>query len=74
MTTQGNINEAFISNLDNRTFLKVMSNIANYYGITEDEVLNEVCDDEAENIMDYITGDIRPAVSLFFNQFKKTLA
>ena len=74
MTTQGNINEAFISNLDNRTFLKVMSNIANHYGITEDEVLNEVCDDEAENIMDYITGDIRPAVSLFFNQFKKTLA
>jgi hypothetical protein len=73
MTTQANINEAFLSNLDSRTFLTVMDNIAKHYGITEEEVLEEVCDTEAENIMDYITGDIRANVASLFNQFKKTM-
>lgn len=70
MTTQGKINEAFVTSLDNKTFLTVMNNISNNYGISTTEALEEVCDDEAENIMDYITGDIRPAVSLYFNKFK----
>jgi len=74
MTTQGKVNEAFLSTLDNRTFLTVIRNIANHYGISEDEVLEEVCDNEAENIMDYITGSIRQPVSRLFNQFKSNLS
>jgi hypothetical protein len=74
MSTQGKVNEAFVSTLDNRTFLTVISNIANHYGISEDEALEEVCDNEAENIMDYITGSVRQSVSLLFNQFKSNLS
>jgi hypothetical protein len=74
MTTQGKVNEAFVSTLDNRTFFKVISNIANHYGISQEEALEEVCDNEAENIMDYITGSIRQSVSLLFNKFKVTLS
>lgn len=61
-------NEAFLLSLDGRTVTEILNNIANHYGITKEEALEEVCDKDAHSIMDYITGDIRPAVSLLFNK------
>jgi hypothetical protein len=69
MTTQ-ELNVAFLNSLDSNTLETVLNNIANHYGITQDEAFSEVTDKESENIMDYITGSIRPAVSLLFNKFK----
>ena len=64
---------AFLNSLDRKTKNEILSNIANYYGITIDEAYDEVTDVEAENIMDYITGSIRGAVSLFYNKFKHNI-
>jgi hypothetical protein len=68
--TYSQINISFLLNLDGKTINVITNNIANHYGITQEEVLDEVCDKEAHSIMDYITGDIRPAISLLFNKFK----
>ena len=64
---------AFLNSLDRKTKNEILSNIANHYGITIDEAYDEVTDVEAENIMDYITGSIRGAVSLFYNKFKHNI-
>ena len=67
------ITKAFLSSLDKATANAIIYNIANHYDITTNEVFDELYDDEAENLMDYITGDIRPAVSLIFNKFKANM-
>lgn len=47
----------------------ILDNIANHYGITRKEAMDEVLDEDAENIMDYITGDIRAAAHVFYQRF-----
>ena len=47
----------------------ILTNIANHYGITPDEAKDEVLDEEAENIMDYITGSTRAAISVIYQKF-----
>ena len=64
---------AFLNSLDRKTKNEILLNIANHYGIAIDEAYDEVTDVEAENIMDYITGSIRGAVSLFYNKFKHNI-
>lgn len=63
-------NTAFLNSLDLKVKNEVLTNIASHYGITTQEAYEEVAHEEAESIMDYITGGIRPAVSLFFNKFQ----
>lgn len=72
MTTQ-NLNIAFLNSLDLGTKNEILLNIANHYGINIDEAKEEVTDLECENIMDYITGNIRQAMSLLFNKFKSNI-
>ena len=59
---------AFLSALDAKTKNEILSNIANHYGISKQEAFEEITDEDAECIMDYVTGSIRPTVSLFFNK------
>lgn len=61
---------AFLNSLDRKTKNEILLNIANHYGITIDEAYEEITDADAENIMDYITGQIRGAVSMLYNKFK----
>jgi len=61
---------AFLNSTDLRTKNEILSNIANHYGITNEEAYEEVIDEEAESIMDYITGSIRPAISVLVQKFK----
>jgi hypothetical protein len=68
--TNSKLTIAFLNSLDSKTKNSILSNIANHYGITENQAYEEVIDEDAESIMDYITGSIRTTVSLFFNQFK----
>lgn len=65
------LNKKFINSLDSKTKSVVLSNIAQHYGISESEAYAEVIDEGAENIMDYITGSVRQAVSLLFNKFNQ---
>ena len=64
----------FIEVLDTKTCNAIIENIASHYKITLNEAIDEVIDDEAESIMDYITGNVRTVASLFYNQFKLKLS
>lgn len=63
------INIEFLKSLDLKIKNQILSNIANHYGISNDDAYNEIVDPDAESIMDYVTGPIRSTVSLFFNKF-----
>jgi hypothetical protein len=65
---------AFLNSLDLKVKNEILTNIANHYGITNEEAFEEVTDEDAESIMDYVTGNIRATVSLFFNKFKMKYA
>jgi ribosomal protein S24E len=69
--TNSEITKAFLLNTDTKTENLIVNNIAKHYGITSEEVYDEIYDEEAESLMDYITSEVRPVVSLLFNQFKK---
>lgn len=59
----------FLVSLDARMLRSILENIANNYGITKDEAFDEVVAEDAENIMDYVTGHTRDAVSIFYKSF-----
>jgi predicted nucleic acid-binding protein len=42
---------------------EILDNIANHYGISRQDALSEVTDDEAEHLLDYVTGATRSATS-----------
>ena len=50
------INAKFLAVTDAVTKAAVLANIAKHYGITSDEAYAEVTDDEAEHLLDYVTG------------------
>lgn len=58
----GTITRAFLDTTDAKTRAAVLSNIADHYGMTKAEALEEVTDPEAESLLDYVTGPMRPAV------------
>lgn len=48
----------------------ILSNIANHYGITAAEAHAEVTHDEAESLLDYVTGPERAAVSVLMQKYR----
>jgi len=58
----------FFAATDAATRAAVLGNIANHYGITQAEALAEVTDDEAEHLLDYVTGPTRAAVSVLMQR------
>jgi len=64
-------NITFLSRISSAMKADVLSNIANHYGITNEQAEEEVIDGEAENIMEYITGPQRSAIHLIY---KKVMA
>lgn len=69
--TNAQINESFLCSLAGKTTNLILANIANHYGITPDEVMDEITHEDAENILDYVTVD-RPAVSLYFRMWSRS--
>ena len=63
------INQAFLASVSKEMKNAIVSNIAKHYGINIYEAELELYDDEAESIMDYITGPERSAISLIYNKF-----
>lgn len=69
--TNAQINENFMLSLDDKTCNKIIADIANHYGITPGEAVDEILHEDAENILDYVTVD-RPAVSLYFRMWQRS--
>lgn len=67
--TNSEITKEFLLNTDTKTANVIVNNISAHYGITTDEVFDEIYNEDAQSLMDYITGDIRKTVSLIFNRF-----
>jgi len=66
--TNAKINRAFLGKIDRATVNKILDNIAANYGIDRMAALNEVFDDEAESLLDYVTGPERAATSLLMKR------
>lgn len=59
---------AFFTATDAKTKTEILASIAKHYGISESEALEEVTDEEAESLLDYLTGSIRTAASLLMKR------
>jgi len=62
------ITKKFFSVTDAATRADILKNIAAHYGISTDEALVEVTDDEAESLLDYITGPMRSAALALYRR------
>jgi hypothetical protein len=60
----GSQNRAFLGKVDARTRSEILANIAAHYGISASEAMAEVTSDESEHLLEYVTGAMRPAVSV----------
>jgi hypothetical protein len=52
---------AFFQQVDKKVKSAILGNIASHYGITEQEAYEEVTDEDAENLLEYLTGNVRHA-------------
>ncbi len=66
--TNAQINAKFLAATDAATKAAVLANIAKHYGITSAEAYAEVTDEEAEHLLDYVTGPERAATSLMMKR------
>ena len=63
-------NKAFLDYLRWENKNAILTNIANHYGITNDEAYDEVTHDEAEHIFEYVTGvSGRITVTTLYNDY-----
>ena len=69
----GKINELFLSTLDGKTYQEIVGSMANHYGITIDQATDELIDEDAENILEYLQGGVRRGCSALFQKFKLSL-
>ena len=64
------VTKMFFAATDAKTKAEVLTHIANNYGITQAEALDEVTDEEAESLLDYLAGSIRTAVSVLMRRHR----
>lgn len=60
--------EAFFAAIDDKTKMEILAAIASRYGVTLKEAREEVTHPEAENLCDYLTGNIRLATDLLMKK------
>ncbi|MEL7968088.1 hypothetical protein AAG587_17095 [Vreelandella neptunia] len=63
-----NLNVKFLSVVDAATKKAILESIADQYGITPEEAYNEVADEEAEHLLDYIVEPQRSATSVLMQR------
>ena len=59
----------FFKVIDEKSKTTILENIARHYGITLEEALEEVTADDAENLLDYVTGQERAATSCLMQKY-----
>ena len=62
------INSLFLSRADSQSKASIVSAIATHYGITADEAISEVTNEDSEHLLDYLTGAMRSATSLLMHR------
>ena len=62
------INKTFLAVVDAKTRDEILTEVANHYSITKDEALEEITHEEAEHLLDYLTGSVRTAVSVLLRR------
>lgn len=63
-------NLAFLASTTPQTKRLILRNIAAHYGVNEDVALAEVTHQDAESLLDYVTGPERAAVSLLMRTYR----
>lgn len=58
-----------LNSIDSQIKSEILSNISDHYGITEDEAFEEITDEEAHNILEYITGGLRAKLKAIMLKF-----
>lgn len=66
--TNAQTTAAFLAATDAKTRAAILSNIAKHYGISSDEAFAEVTDEQAEHLLDYLTGPERAATSVLLQR------
>jgi hypothetical protein len=66
--TNAQKNFSFLRSADAQTREAIFAAIGNHYGITRDEVQDEVTNADAEHLLDYLTGSVRTATSLLMRR------
>lgn len=66
--SNGTTTQKFLAVTDAKTRDEVLSAVANHYGITNAEALEEITGDEAEHLLDYLTGATRSAISVIMQR------
>jgi hypothetical protein len=66
--TNNQITIAFFNLTETKVKDDVLTSIAKHYGISNEEALAEVLDDEAESLLDYLTGSVRTATHVLMQK------
>ncbi len=59
-----NITASFLNSIDPRSKDAILNSIANHYGISKTDAYEEVTDDEAEHLLDYLVEPVRSETSV----------
>lgn len=62
-TNNGQLTKRFFDAIDDATRDEIIESIADHYGITRDAARQEVTDDDAEHLLDYMIEPMRTATS-----------
>ena len=67
--TNSETTRKFFAKTNRATVNMILDNIAAHYGITRAEALAEVFHEEAESLLDYVTGPQRAATSVMMQKY-----
>jgi len=67
--TNSQINQQFLTSTTPQMKTIILANIANHYGTSQQAAFEEVIDEDAENIMDYVAGSERRAIWVVYQKF-----
>ena len=66
--TNADRTENFFNAVGKIVATEIVSNIAKHYGVSNSAIYDELYDEDAESLLDYVTIN-RPAVSLMFKKY-----
>ncbi len=66
--TNAEINKKFLATVDAKSKDMILASIAKRYGISPAEMYDELVDEDAENILDYMTGPERTAAYALYQR------
>lgn len=62
------ITQRFFTLIGPKTKNEIVSSVAEHYGISQDEALEELIDEDAESLLDYLVGSVRSATSVLMQR------